>query len=325
MTATSSDRTAFVNVTASDPDGDSVSYAVSWGDATAPTTAGNVAAVSAAHAYAAAGSYNVTVYVNDSRGASTALRALLVVPTEPSAPASLVATPGSGHALLSWSPPATSGSAVTGYRIYRGTTSGGETLLATIGANTTFDARGLTPGVTYYFRVSATGSAGEGALSNEASATPSAPGAQFAVPDCSTMGTTSGSVASCASLLALDGSYATFQEGTTSVKLFEANWTVPVGAAVDPTYVLETVGHNSQAAEDLVTQAWNYTSNGWVSISTLNGSASSDATYGGTVYSASMIGNGQMRIRIVDPNTLTGGTDDGRSSWKIDYVGLVYS
>jgi len=102
-------------------------------------------------------------------------------PTAPSAPRNLAASAGSGNANLSWSAPTTDGGAtVTHYRIYRGTVAGAETLLVEIANVTTYVDNGLTNGTAYFYRVSAVNSVGEGAQSNEASATPqsaSLPGA----------------------------------------------------------------------------------------------------------------------------------------------------
>ncbi|HEX2023038.1 MAG TPA: fibronectin type III domain-containing protein, partial [Candidatus Thermoplasmatota archaeon] len=100
--------------------------------------------------------------------------------TVPGGPQSLAATGGDGQVSLSWSAPASNGgSSVTGYKIYMGTSSNGETLLDTIGTNTSYVAAGLTNGQTYWFYVSAINTVGEGSLSNEASAAaaavPSAP------------------------------------------------------------------------------------------------------------------------------------------------------
>ncbi|HYT30569.1 MAG TPA: fibronectin type III domain-containing protein, partial [Actinomycetota bacterium] len=70
---------------------------------------------------------------------------------------------------LSWSAPVTGGSA-TGYRIYRGTSSGGETLLTSVGLVTTFKDTKTVSGTRYYYTVAATGPGGEGPASSEASA-----------------------------------------------------------------------------------------------------------------------------------------------------------
>src|SRR5207244_11994079 len=94
----------------------------------------------------------------------------------PSAPTNLVATVGNAQVGLTWQAPTSNGgSPITNYKIYRGTTSGGETLIATIGNQLSYSDGGLTNGVTYYYQVSAVNNAGEGPKSNEASATPTAP------------------------------------------------------------------------------------------------------------------------------------------------------
>src|SRR6266550_2109187 len=55
-------------------------------------------------------------------------------PSPPSAPQNLVATAGNAQVGLTWQAPASNGgSPITNYRIYRGTSSNGETLLASIG------------------------------------------------------------------------------------------------------------------------------------------------------------------------------------------------
>jgi len=96
--------------------------------------------------------------------------------TLPGAPQGLSATPGDTTVSLTWSPPSSNGgSPITNYKVYRGTTSGGKTLIATIGNQLSYSDGGLTNGVKYYYQVSAVNNAGEGPRSNEASATPTAP------------------------------------------------------------------------------------------------------------------------------------------------------
>ena len=74
---------------------------------------------------------------------------------------------------LAWSTPASNGgSAITGYRVYRGTASGGETLLASLGVVTTYTDSTATGGTTYFYRVTAVNTIGEGPASNERSARP---------------------------------------------------------------------------------------------------------------------------------------------------------
>ena len=95
-------------------------------------------------------------------------------PTAPSAAQGLGATAGNAQVALSWSAPASDGgSPVTGYRIYRSTSSGTETLLASpSGTGTSYTDTSAANGTTYYYKVSALNAIGEGPLSNEASGTP---------------------------------------------------------------------------------------------------------------------------------------------------------
>jgi fibronectin type 3 domain-containing protein len=59
--------------------------------------------------------------------------------------------------------------AVNGYNVYRGTTSGSETLLAAIGNVTTYTDSSVAANTTYFYVVTATSTAGESGKSNEVS------------------------------------------------------------------------------------------------------------------------------------------------------------
>jgi hypothetical protein len=99
--------------------------------------------------------------------------------TIPAAPTGLTATAVSGSEInISWTAPSAT---VTGYSVYRGTTSGGEstTPVATGLAVASYADMNVVPGTSYYYTVAATNSAGTGPASAEASAAvpmpPSAP------------------------------------------------------------------------------------------------------------------------------------------------------
>ena len=95
--------------------------------------------------------------------------------TVPTAPLSLVATGGSSKVTLSWAHPTSDGgSSITNYVIWRGTTSGGETVLTTVGDVTSWVDTGVTNGTRYFYKVAASNSVGTGPTSTEASATPAA-------------------------------------------------------------------------------------------------------------------------------------------------------
>lgn len=91
--------------------------------------------------------------------------------TVPGAP-TLSATAGDGKVDLSWTTPGDGGSAITGYNVYRGTSSGSHSLLASLGVTNAYTDTAVTNGNTYYYAVTAVNAVGEGAKSNEVSATP---------------------------------------------------------------------------------------------------------------------------------------------------------
>jgi len=120
------------------------------------------------HRYAIA-AYNVL-----GTGPFCAEQQVTIVPqTPPTAPTGLSATPGSGSVSLIWNSPVDSGgSPIQGFKVYRGTSSGTETLLTFVNSSMNYLDLTVTNGVTYYYKVSAFNGYGEGPLSTEVSATP---------------------------------------------------------------------------------------------------------------------------------------------------------
>ena len=100
----------------------------------------------------------------------------------PSAPTLNTATAGNGSVGLSWTTPSGNGSALTGYRVYRSTTSGAETLLTTLGLVNSYTDTGLSQRHHLLLQGQRAQRVGESGLSSERSATPAAharrPGAQ---------------------------------------------------------------------------------------------------------------------------------------------------
>ena len=94
----------------------------------------------------------------------TLMKSMPLQLTIASAPQSFTAINGSAQVLLNWTSPASNGrSAITGYDIYRGTVSGAETLLTTVGNISSYlDTLGLSNGITYYYLICAINSVGLG-------------------------------------------------------------------------------------------------------------------------------------------------------------------
>ncbi|HEX6901407.1 MAG TPA: choice-of-anchor B family protein [Thermoanaerobaculia bacterium] len=89
----------------------------------------------------------------------------------PGASSGLAATPGNAQATLTW----TAASGATGTSVYRSTSSGGPyTAVKTNVIGTSYTDTGLTNGTAYFYVVTGTNAEGEGASSNQASATPTA-------------------------------------------------------------------------------------------------------------------------------------------------------
>ena len=98
--------------------------------------------------------------------------------TTPAAPTSLAATNGDTQSVLTWTAPTdTGGSAITGYKVKWGETSGypgNAAYISTGSTNATYTKTSLTNGTQYSFQVAAINAEGDGAYSSTATATPAA-------------------------------------------------------------------------------------------------------------------------------------------------------
>ena len=236
--------------------------------------------------------------------------------TPPTEPWNVQVSPANVQVGLSWSAPNSTGtSSITNYKIYRGTTSGSLSLLATIGTNTTYsDRQGLTNGVTYYYQISAVSAAGESARSRQVSAVPDS----AVSVNCAGVTTTVGTVDSCGALQFADLSYAVLTEGNIKgSKTIEMQFTLNL-TGVTGTHTLELNGYRGNAPEDLLVQAKNSVGT-WVTIATLNSAMTTATTFSGPVDATNYWPTGTLTIRLIDFDPL----DNNQSSWNIDYARLV--
>jgi hypothetical protein len=124
----------------------------------------------------AAGGYDIVQFVTVDGGntfAGQLVASNVAAAAVPGMPTSAVATAGNTQNIINANPLyATPG--VTGYNIYRGTSSGGESSTP-IASNVSlpYNDTGLTNGTAYYYEVAGVNSSGVGAKSSEVSATPS--------------------------------------------------------------------------------------------------------------------------------------------------------
>jgi hypothetical protein len=189
VVATAGNASATVNWTApSSVGGSAISrYTVTAADSTTPAKGGQTCTWSSGPLSCALSglsngdSYTFSVTATNSLGTSVASNASsAVVPavTVPSAPTALIATPGNTNVVLSWTAPANGGSTITGYNVYKGTTSGGENYAVavngtTLVSGTTVTVSSLSNSQSYYFTVKAVNATGASSASSEVWAIPS--------------------------------------------------------------------------------------------------------------------------------------------------------
>ncbi len=126
--------------------------------------------------------------------------------TVPGAPGGLAATAGNGQVSLTWTAPASDGGAqITSYNVYQGTTQnvGGKPVASPAGTSVT--VKNLANGSTYYFKVTAVNTAGEGPASGAVSAAPASPVTNPGAPTGLTATAGNGRVALSWSAPAADG------------------------------------------------------------------------------------------------------------------------
>jgi hypothetical protein len=165
-------------------------------------------------------------------------------------PGNLHASPGNAQVSLTWN--AVSGA--SSYNVYRSAVSHGEgnTPVATGVTATSYTDAGLSNGTTYYYQVTAVGSAGESGKSNEASATP-------------------GTIISVNDVTANEGN-----SGTTTFQ-FTVSLSAPSSQTVSVSYM--TVAGTATAGSDYVSTSGTLTFDPGVTSQTVNVSVNGDVTF----------------------------------------------
>lgn len=169
-----------------DPDGDTVTYKVMAGTSHPPSAVSGCQGVADSSRQCsfsglqAGTQYHWGVQACDSAGLCSSLPDwhFTTQATTPGAPTLNSATGGNGKITLSWSAGSTGGSAITGYRVYRGTSSGQEgatpisagTCTDPTTTATSCEDTSVATGQTYYYKVAAVNALGTGPQSNERSA-----------------------------------------------------------------------------------------------------------------------------------------------------------
>ena len=257
--------------------------------------------------------------------------------TGPGRPGTLFASASGTSITLGWSKPSvTGGSAITGYILYRGTSSGGEGLIARLGNITGFTDTGRSPGTTYYYVVRAVNGAGAGFSSNEAHATIAAVGP--GVPLSLSASSSAGSVALTWNAPSFNGGssvnhYNVLRSTTTGSgygvigTATSAHYTdSSVAAGTVYYYVVQTVtgvgtsGNSNQASGQTVPAApVSLSATGGVSSITLSWSAPSNGGSSITGYVVLKSSSSGGTYSVVASPTSPGFTDTGLSSGAIWY------
>ncbi len=157
--------------------------------------------------------------------------------TIPAAPTGLAATAGNAQVSLSW----TASTGAASYAVYRGTTSGGETQLASGVTTAGYTDTGVSNGTTYYYKVAAVNPSGTSGLSSEVSATPQA------LPGVSSLSPTSGLVATS---VTITGTNFGVMQGTSAVTF---NGTAATPTSWSATSIVAPVPNGATSGSVVVT------------------------------------------------------------------------
>jgi len=145
---------------------DGMNYEWNFGDSLINATIQNPT-----HKYSKSGFYLVKLTIISPTNEFSLYSILIEVKSVTNAPTGLSLKYTICQMQLTWvAPISNNGSAILGYKIYRGTSSGNEILLCAVGNITSYIDSNLIYGQTYYYRIATVNGIGEGDLSTEINA-----------------------------------------------------------------------------------------------------------------------------------------------------------
>ncbi len=177
LTATAGNQQVSLSWTAPNPGSSPITtYYIYWGTSTGDLP-NKIDTSSTATSYTHTGRTNGQIYyyqvsaVNSEGEGEKSDEKSATPATVPAKVEGLTPTAGNQQVSLSWTAPNNGGSAITGYKVYWGTSSPPTTVIST-GTGTTYSHTGRTNGQIYYYQVAAVNAKGEGEKSDEKNATP---------------------------------------------------------------------------------------------------------------------------------------------------------
>ncbi|HMK62336.1 MAG TPA: IPT/TIG domain-containing protein, partial [Acidimicrobiales bacterium] len=251
-------------------------------------------------------------------------------PTVPGSPTQTTPAAGNGQVTINWTDPTTNGgSAITGYDVYVGKTSGGENYgsvaCAAIASATSCVVGSLTNSTTYYFTVEAVNAEGNSAPSNEESAVPQAvitlsptTGPVGTVVTISGTGFTAGGTINHSSGVTFDG---------TNVSIGAANVTVASNGTWSATFTVPNAANGSQTvtATDSsgVNASTTYSVTAAVTLSPTSGPVGTSVTVSGTGYTAGGTINHSSGVTIDGTNVSIGASNvtvGANGTWSASFT-----
>ena len=135
------------------------------------TIASSTGFVTATAALGVAGTNSFVARVANAAGDAVEKSFTLTGVAVPDAP-TITLTTGDGQVSMNITDGSNNGATITAHKIYRSTTTGTEVLIGTYAGASPYVDSGVTNGTTYFYKVSAVNSVGEGSQSSEVSGTP---------------------------------------------------------------------------------------------------------------------------------------------------------